>query len=220
MAFLDFISQIHKKTERNYLQRVVDHDKAECARISKEFGKDYFDGDRKYGYGGLRYDGRWRPFAEKLAAHYNLKSGDKVLDVGCAKGFLLYEIMQVVSGIEVVGVDVSQYAIENAVPEVKPFLQVGNATRLLFPDHAYDLVLSINTLHNLYNFLLRTALQELERVGKSNKYVVVDSYRNEKEKVNLMYWQLTCECFYTPEEWKWFFDQSGYKGDYDFVFFE
>jgi protein-L-isoaspartate(D-aspartate) O-methyltransferase len=220
MARLDLISSLHRATPRNYLQRVTEHDKAACAEVSKRFDREYFDGDRKYGYGGFRYDGRWRPFAEKLIAHYGLKPGQRVLDVGCAKGFLLHELKAALPGLEVAGLDVSAYAIEQAMDDVKPFVRVGDARTLPFPDRSFDLVLSINTLHNLYLPGLHQALRELERVGRGGKFVVMDSYRNEREKVNLLYWQLTCECFFTPDEWAWIFQQAGYTGDYDFVCFE
>ena len=220
MAFLDFISGIHKSTKRDYLQRVVEFDKAACAQISKKFGKDYFDGERQYGYGGYTYDGRWRPFAEKLIDHYGLKTGDKILDIGCAKGFLVHDFRQALPGLEAIGLDVSDYAIANALPDVKPFLRVGTAAELPYPDHHFDLVVSVNTLHNLYLPDLFKSLREIERVGRRHKFIVLDSYRNEREKVNLMYWQLTCECFFTPAEGEWIFQQAGYSGDWDFVCFE
>ncbi len=220
MAFLDFISGIHKSTKRDYVQRVVEFDKAACAQISKKFGKDYFDGERQYGYGGYKYDGRWRPFAEKLIDHYGLKTGDKILDIGCAKGFLVHDFRQALPGLEAIGLDVSDYAIANAMPDVKPFLRVGTAAELPYPDHHFDLVVSVNTLHNLYLADLFKSLREIERVGRRHKFIVLDSYRNEREKVNLMYWQLTCECLFTPAEWEWIFQQAGYSGDWDFVCFE
>lgn len=220
MACVDFITKVHTSTKRNYVERVVEYDKAECAAVAKQYGKDYWDGDRKYGYGGYRYDGRWRAIAEKMAQHYGIKSGDKILDVGCGKGYLLYEFTQAVPGVEIVGIDISEYAIQNAKEEVKPFLRAGNAVDLPFPDKNFNLVVSILTLHNLYNYELRQALQEIERVGKQDKYIVVESYRNEEEKVNLLYWQLTCQSFYTPQEWEWFFKESGYTGDYGCIFFE
>ena len=207
-------------TKRNYLERVIEHNKAECAAVSKQFGRDYWDGDRRYGYGGYNYDGRWRSVAENIANHYNLETGSKILDIGCGKGFLLYEFAQVITGAQVVGIDVSKYAIDNGKEEIQQFLQIGNATVLPFEDNTFDLVVSINTLHNLYNFDLKRALQEMERVGKQNKYLVVDSYRTEEEKMNLLYWQITCECFYTPQEWEWFFQESGYTGDYSYIFYE
>jgi SAM-dependent methyltransferase len=219
MAYVDFIQKIHKKTERDYLgERVIGVDKAKCAEISKQFGYDYWDGDRKYGYGGYTYDGRWRPVAEDLSRHYGLSSDSSVLDLGCGKGFLLFELMQIHPGIRVKGIDISQYAVENAKEEVKPYLTVGNVTELPFEPGEFDLALSINVLHNLYIFDLFKAVCEMERVA-ANKYLVVDSYRNESERVNLMYWQLTCECFYTPEEWQWIFDRCEYQGDFSCIYY-
>ena len=219
MSEIDFISPLHKKTTRDYLARVNEFPKAEAAKLAKQFGRDYWDGDRKVGYGGMRYDGRWRVVADAMAKHYGLKAGDKILDVGCGKGFLLYDFTQAVPGIEVRGLDISSYAIENAKEEVRPFLQAGHANSLPFADQSFDLVISITTLHNLYCYDLDSALRELERVGK-HKYLVVESYRNEEEKANLLYWQLTCEAFCTPEEWAWWFKQTGYTGDWSFIYFE
>jgi len=220
MAYVDFVRKLHKGTKRDYIERVLKHNKAECAEVAIQYGKDYWDGDRRYGYGGYHYDGRWRPVAEEMAKYYNLKSGDKILDVGCGKGYLLYEFTQVIPEVEVAGIDISQYAIDNAKEEVKPFLKVGNAICLPHEDKSFDFVVSITTLHNLYNYELRKVLQEIERVGRDKKYVVVESYRNEREKANFLYWQLTCRLFYTPKEWECFFQESGYTGDYGFIFFE
>lgn len=220
MTRLDFISKLHTRSKRDYLERVVAHDKAACAEVAKKWGYDYWDGDRKFGYGGMRYDGRWRPIAEEMATHYGLKPGMRVLDIGCGKGFLLHELTQAVSGIEVSGFDISEYAITNAKEEVRPFLQVGNCTTLPFANGSFDFVYSINTFHNLVNFELMAALREMQRVGKTHRYICVESYRNEQEKANLLYWQLTCETFFRPEEWEWFFELAGYTGDTDFIFFE
>src|SRR5882757_10083613 len=140
MAYIDFISPLHKRTQRDYLGRVNEFPKAEAARIAKQFGKDYWDGDRKFGYGGMRYDGRWRVVAENMARHYDLKAGDRILDVGCGKAFLLYEFTQVVPGIEVCGLDISAYGLEHAKDEVRPFLKLGHANQLPFPDASFDLV--------------------------------------------------------------------------------
>ena len=220
MAYIDLISSQHIKTSRNYLERVTLHDKEQCAIEAKKFGKNYWDGDRKFGFGGYYYDGRWKPVAQKIIDHYNLKTGDKVLDVGCGKAFLLYELSQLIPGLEVTGIDVSAYALENAKQEIKPFLKHGEAQKLPYDDNSFDLVLSINTLHNLYIYDLEKAVMEISRVSKNNAYIVVESYRNENEKVNLLYWQLTCECFYTPEEWEWLFSKFGYLKDHSFIFFE
>lgn len=220
MAYVDFIMKLHKSTKRDYVARVVNHDKAECAEVAIKYGKDYWDGERQYGYGGYKYDGRWRPVAEAMAKHYDLQPGAKILDVGCGKGFLLYEFTQVIPGAQVAGIDISQYAIDNAKEEVKPFLKVGNAVNLPFEDRSFDFVVSITTFHNLYNYELKRALQEVERVGKDKKHIIIESYRNEREKANLLYWQLTCRSFYTPQEWEWFFKESGYTGDYSYIVFE
>lgn len=219
MAYIDFISPLHKSTKRDYLARVNEFSKAEAAKLARQFGKDYWDGDRKVGYGGMRYDGRWRAVAELLVKHYGLKPGSKVLDVGCGKAFLLYDLTQAMPGLEVRGLDISEYGIANAKEEMRPFLQVGHANSLPFPDKSFDLVISLNTLHNLQCFDLDRALREMERVGK-NKYLVVESYRNEEEKANLLYWQLTCESFYRPEAWAWWFKHTGYAGDHSFIYFE
>ncbi len=221
MAEIDFIQKLHSATERDYLGRVQAHDKAECAAIAKRFGKDYWDGERHLGYGGYHYDGRWRPVAEQMAAHYGLAPGERVLDVGCGKGFLLYEFTQAVPGLKVAGVDISSYAIEHAKEEVRPSLEVGNAKSLPYGDTSFDLVVSLGTLHNLYLYDLFAAVREIERVGKDRrKYIMVESYRNERERVNLLYWQLTCEAFFTPTEWEWIFEQAGYSGDHGYIFFE
>ncbi len=220
MAEINFLEKYQKATKRDYVGRVVAHDKAECAKIAKQWGFDYWDGEREYGYGGYKYDGRWRPVAEDIAKHYKLKAGNRILDVGCGKAFLLYEFTQVVPGIEVTGVDVSEYGVANAKEEVRPFLRIANATNLPFDDKSFDFVYSLNTLHNLYNYELAKAVKEVERVAHYGKYICVESYRNEREKMNLLYWQLTCETFYTPAEWRWFYDQQRYTGDYGFIYFE
>ncbi|MBI5629789.1 MAG: class I SAM-dependent methyltransferase [Elusimicrobia bacterium] len=220
MALIDFIGKIHTATKRNYLERATSCDKAECAEVALRYGYEYWDGDRRYGYGGFRYDGRWRAVAAQMARHYGLKRGDRILDVGCGKAFLLYELTQAAPGVEVAGLDVSPYAIEHAKEEVKPFLRQGDAAQLPYEDASFDLVLSINTLHNLYNYALCKALKEIERVGKDKKYIVVETYENERQKANLLYWQLTCRAFHTPREWEWIFKQCGYSGDHSFVTFD
>lgn len=223
MAYIDFMSPLHKSTKRDYLARVNDPEfpKAKAARLAKQFGYDYWDGDRRINYGGYRYmEGRWEKVARLMAERYGLKAGDKILDIGCGKGFLLYDFTKVVPGIEVHGIDISSYAIENSKEEVRDRLQVGNATSLPWPDKSFDFVYSINTLHNLHNYDLDKALREMERVGKKNKYLCVEAYRTEEEKANLLYWQVTCEAFCTPEEWDWWFKQTGYTGDHSFIYFE
>ena len=220
MVCVDFVGRVHRSTKRDYVARVLEADKAQCAEVAIQWGKDYWDGDRKHGYGGFRYDGRWRPVAEAMARHYRLKPGDSILDVGCGKGFLLYEFTQVLPGVRVAGIDISQYAVENAKEEVRSFLKVGTASALPYPDRSFDLVVSVTTLHNLYHYDLWKAIQEIERVSRAGKYIEVQAYRNEREKANLLYWQLTCRAFHTPAEWEWIFQQAGYTGDYEFITFE
>lgn len=223
MAYIDLMSVLHKSTTRDYLARVNDPDfpKAKAAKLAKQWGFDYWDGDRKICYGGYRYmEGRWEKVARAMVEHYGIKPGDRILDVGCGKGFLLYDFTKVVPGLELHGLDISEYAIANAKDEIKDRLQVGNATSLPFPDKHFDFVFSITTLHNLHCYDLDKALREIERVGKKDKYVCVESYRTEEEKANLLYWQVTCEAFCTPEEWEWWFKQTGYTGDHSFIYFE
>lgn len=220
MPYIDFVSDLHKATKRDYIGRVVSDDKADCAMIAKQYGYDYWDGDRKYGYGGYRYDGRWKSVAEKLADHYQLQPGQKVLDVGCGMAHLLYELTQVVPGVKVAGIDISRYALEHAKPEVRSMLQYGQAQDLPFENNEFDLVVSLATLHNLKVFDLKKALQEIGRVSKKNSYIMVESFRNDKEEVNMLYWQLTCASYYSVEEWEWLYKEWGYTGDYSFIFFE
>jgi SAM-dependent methyltransferase len=220
VAYIDFLGAMHTGTPRNYLQRVVESDKAACAAVARRFDEQYFDGDRQYGYGGYRYDGRWQAVAQRLAAHYGLLPGARILDIGCGKAFLLHDLLDVVPGARVSGLDISRYAIANAMPSVRPRLVVGTADALPYPDGSFDLVLAINTLHNLRAAALESALREMQRVGRGAKYLVVDAFRSEREKVNLLYWQLTCQCFYMPEDWEWWFGHTGYSGDYSFVVFE
>jgi protein-L-isoaspartate(D-aspartate) O-methyltransferase len=219
VSYIDLISRIHGSTSRDYLARVLEFDKAEAAAVAKRFDFEYFDGERKFGYGGYRYDGRWRPFARALADHYGIKPGDRVLDIGCAKGFLLHDFLLEVPGVEVAGIDISSYAIEHAIADVKPFVRVANAAALPFESDSFDLVVSVNTLHNLRLPELARALAETERVSRRAKYIVVDGYRTEREKMNLLYWQLTCESILSPEAWQWVFDQVGYTGDFACIFF-
>lgn len=223
MPEIDFMSVLHKQTKRDYMARVMDpeYPKDKSAVLAKKWGYDYFDGDRRLGYGGYYYiPGRWTPVAKKLIEHYGIKPGDKILDVGCGKGFLLYELLQLIPSLEVAGIDISSYAIEHSVTEVKPFLKVCSADALPFQDNYFDLVISINTLHDLYTYELEKAFYEIERVGKKNRYICVESYRNETEKMNLLYWQIPCEAFCTPAEWEWWFKTTGYTGDYSFIYFE
>jgi len=218
-SLLNIITPLHKKIKRDYIGRMNDN-KVECMLVARKFGKGFWDGDRRYGYGGYRYDGRYEIVAKKLIEQYNLPKNAKILDVGCGKGFLLYEFKKLLPECKITGFDISKYVIENSKKEVKNNLFIHKAQDdYPFKDKEFDLVISITTIHNLYINGLKIALKEIERVGK-NKYIVVESYRNEKELFNLQCWALTCEAFFTPEEWAWLFDEFGYNGDYEFIYFE
>lgn len=216
---LSIITPLHKKTRRDYLERMI-NDKVKCAKIAKEYGADYWDGKRKYGYGGYKYDGRWESAARKLIRKYKLTNKSKILDVGCGKGYLLYEIKKLLPGCKVVGFDISGYALKNAKEEIRKYLSYGRAQdKYPFGNREFNLVISITTLHNLGIGRLQKALSEIERVGKK-KYIAVESYRNVAELFNLECWALTCESFFSKKDWIWLFDNFGYTGDYEFIYFE
>ena len=182
--------------------------------VAKHFGKEYFDGDRGQGYGGYRYDGRWGPIAERMRDFYGLRAGHRILDVGCAKGFLLHDFRQVVPGVRVAGVDISEYAIVHAMDDVRPFLALGTADALPFPDATFDLVVSINTAHNLERPRCVQAVRELERVSRRAKYLQVDSWLTEEQRIKFERWQLTALTYSDPDGWRRLLAEAGYTGDY------
>jgi len=215
---LNIVTSLHKRTKRDYLPRMVD-DKVHCMLKAKEYEFDYWDGDRRYGYGGYKYDGRWKSVAEKLIATYNLKSDARILDVGCGKAFLLYELKQLLPDAEVCGFDISQHGLADAPESIRPYLFRYRAQDAYpFGDKAFDLVISLTTLHNLKLFELKTAIDEIERVGK-NKYITVESYRNEQEQFNVQCWALTAETLVDTATWIWLYNHFGYTGDYEFIYF-
>lgn len=216
---LDIFTKLHKKTARQYIERMVD-DKIACMEKSKQYGYDYWDGDRRFGYGGYTYDGRWRSVAEDLIEQYRLTNDSKILDVGCGKAFLLYELKQLLPGVSIQGFDLSSYAIENAKDEIKEHLFIHKAEDSYpYENKTFDLVISLGALHNLKIYDLKKALREIERVGKE-KFVMVEAYRNDTELFNLECWALTCESFFRPDEWMWLYEEFGYSGDYEFIYFE
>lgn len=216
---LNIVTPLHKKTKRDYIGRMIDN-KIECMKVARKYGQEYWDGDRRYGYGGYKYDGRWEAVARKLIETYNLPEHAKILDVGCGKGFLLYEFKKLLPNCSITGFDISEYGLKNAKEEIKDNLFQYKAQDVYpFGNNAFDLVISITTLHNLHVFELKTAVKEIERVGE-NKYIVVEGYRNEDELFNLECWALTCESFFKPQEWIWLFSEFGYTGDYEVIYFE
>ncbi len=187
----------------------------ESRAIARRFGFDYFDGDRNHGYGGFNYHQRfWQPVIPTIIETYHLDDSSSVLDVGCAKGFFLYDLKQTLPNISIRGIDISEYAIDNAKIEVKEYLQVANATKLPFKTDSFDFVISINTLHNLDRENCAVSLQEIERVSRGNSFITVDAYRNDEEKARMEAWNLTALTMMAVDDWKNFFLEVGYTGDF------
>jgi SAM-dependent methyltransferase len=217
---LDLVTPLHKKTKRDYVARMMD-EKVQCMLKAKEYEGDYWDGDRRFGYGGYKYlAGRWKPVAQGLIHRYGLKAGSRVLDVGCGKGFLLYEMQLIEPGLELVGFDISEHGLASRHPDFKGNLFRYKAEDALpFGDKHFNLVISLGCLHNLKLFELKNALAEVERVGKAG-YIMVESYRNEQEMFNLECWALTAESLFDTAEWIWLYQHFGFTGDYEFIYFE
>ncbi|MEQ2008450.1 MAG: class I SAM-dependent methyltransferase [Limisphaerales bacterium] len=215
----NFFTPLHKRTARKYIDRMLD-DKVTCMLKAKEYEFDYWDGDRRFGYGGYKYDGRWKPVAEQIIAAYDLKPDAKILDVGCGKAYLLYELQQLLPQAEIVGFDISKHGIATAPEAVRPKLMIHRAQdKYPWADKHFDLVLSLGCLHNLRIPDLQSALGEIQRVGKQG-YVMLESYRNEQELFNLQCWALTAEAFFDSEAWVWLYQHFGFTGDYEFIYFE
>ena len=216
----NFISKLHNSTKRDYVSRMVDN-KVYCMKISKKYDKEYWDGKRRFGYGGYKYiPDRWTNVAKSLIKNYKLNNNSSILDVGCGKAFLLYEIKKLLPKIKICGFDISKYGLNSSKKEIKKFLFVHKAQdKYPFKNKQFDLVISLGCLHNLKIFEIKKALNEIQRVGKKS-YVMLESYRNEKELFNLQCWALTCESFFDQEEWIWIYKEFGYTGDYEFIYFE
>jgi SAM-dependent methyltransferase len=216
---LNVVTPLHKRTTRDYLARMVD-DKVHCMLKAKEYELDYWDGDRRYGYGGYRYDGRWKVVAQQLIDHYRLGPTARILDVGCGKAHLLHELKQLLPDADVAGFDISRHGLGDAPEPIRPHLFRYRAQDPYpWGDKHFDLVISFGALHNLRVFELEAAVREIERVGRQ-KYVMVESYRNELEQFNLECWALTAEAFFDTAEWIWLYRHFGYTGDYEFIYFE
>lgn len=204
----------YPRTKRNVEDRgntKTEEDRA----IARQFGKEFFDGSRSTGYGGFNYMPRfWQPVIPTFQKHFGLTAQSSVLDVGCAKGFMMHDMAELIPGITVKGVDVSSYAIENAIDDMKPHVQVANATSLPFPDKSFDVVIAINTVHNLDRAECGKALQEMMRVSRGGAYMTVDAYHDDEEKKRMYAWNLTAKTIMHVDEWKAFFKEVGYDGDY------
>lgn len=217
---IKLVTNLHLKTKRKYLERMMDN-KIKCMIEAKKYEKNYWDGDRKFGYGGYKYiPGRWESVAKKLINKFKLNSSSKILDVGCGKAFLLYEIKKIIPNIKIIGFDVSKYAIKSAPKILKKNIFFHRAEeKYPYKKNYFDLVISLGCLHNLSIFNLEKALKEISRVGK-NKYIMVESYKNNEQLFNLQCWALTCDSFFSQKEWKWIFKEFGYNGFYEFIYFD
>ncbi|MDG2060221.1 MAG: class I SAM-dependent methyltransferase [SAR86 cluster bacterium] len=217
---VNYVTSLHQSTPRKYIDRMVD-EKVVCMLKAKEYEFDYWDGDRRFGYGGYKFlPGRWKPVAEALIKEYKLTNSSKILDVGCGKAFLLHEMKLILPDLKIVGFDISEHGLSEAMGDIRENLFIHKAQDPFpFEDHSFDLVISLGCLHNLRLFELKSALGEIERVGKQG-YVMLESYRNELEQFNLQCWALTCESFFDEEEWVWLYENFGYTGDYEFIYFE
>jgi cyclopropane fatty-acyl-phospholipid synthase-like methyltransferase len=209
----------YPKAKRN-IEKRTSAQSAENVRIAREYGREYFDGSRDTGYGGYRYDGRWVAIAEDMVAHWGLKPGDRVLDVGCGKGFLVKDLMKVCPGLEAFGLDISEYALLDCEPEVIGRLHLGNCIRMPFPDGAFKAVIAINVVHNLERDECIRAVREIERLAPGRGYIQVDSYRTPQEEEVFLSWVLTAKTHDNPEGWRRLFDEAGYTGDYYWTIIE
>src|SRR5437870_8503061 len=218
MAEINLLSRL-PKTKRN-IQKRHKAQTPETIAIARQYGEAYFDGPREVGYGGYRYDGRWIPVAEDIVKHFSLKPGDRVLDVGCAKGFLVKDLMKVCPGLEAFGLDISEYALLHCEPEVAGRLHLGNAVKLPFPDRSFKAVISLNTVHNLDRSECITALREIERLAPGRAFIQVDSYRTPEQKALFEEWVLTAKFHGYPQDWVALFGEAGYTGDFYWTIIE
>lgn len=204
----------YPKSKRKVTERGAEKTEKDRA-IARQFGRAFFDGDRRHGYGGFSYHPRfWQPVIPTFQNHFGLTEKSRVLDVGCAKGFMLHDLVELIPGIQVAGVDISSYAIENAIEDMRPFVRVADAVHLPFADNSFDVVISINTIHNLEKEECARALKEIERVARGKSFITVDAYRNDAEKERMMAWNLTAKTVMHVDEWKAFFREADYTGDY------
>jgi SAM-dependent methyltransferase len=216
----NFITPLHEGTKRDYLFRMQD-DKVHCMNVASEYEYDYWDGNRRYGYGGYRFiEGRWTPVAQSLITNYGLSDSSSILDIGCGKGYLIHEIKTLLPGCRVLGLDISRHGLDSATPLVKDHVTYHDARlELPFHDNEFDLAISLGAFHNFRLMELKVALSEIQRVGK-NGYLMIESYNNTEELFNLQCWALTAKSFLDPDEWIWLFDEFGYLGDYEFIYFK
>ena len=212
MSEIDLLSS-HPKAKRNYDERAKEKT-PEVVRVAKQFGREFFDGQRECGYGGYSYDGRWKNVIRGMEKYWGFSGDVSVLDIGCAKGFMLHDFKELFPDSTVAGIDVSEYALLNSMPSVKSNLKLGSAEELPFDDNSFDLVISINSIHNLPITKCKQAIREVSRVSRGHSYITLDAWRNEQQRINLMKWVLTAETYMHVDEWEKLFSDLGYYGDY------
>lgn len=217
LKLVKLITKNHKSTKRNYGARMIST-KSNTMKISKKYGFDYWDGNRKFGYGGYYDDGRWKSVAKKIIKKYKLNNKSKVLDIGCGKGYLVKELSLALNSKNIYGLDISRYAINKSPKIIRKNLKIFDARKKIDFNKKFDLVISINLIHN---FELKDVFSFLKNIISISKksYISTESYRNEKELYNLQCWALTCESFFSNKEWKWILSASNYNRDYELIYF-
>lgn len=214
MTHITYLMRNYPKIKRNISDRksnITDQDRQKA----RNFGKDFFDGERRYGYGGYKYDGRWIPVVKDFIDYYNLDNSSSILDIGAGKGFMIKDFKDALPNSYVRGIDISEYSVQNSMQEIKDFMSVGNAKKLEFDDKSFDLVISINTVHNLPLEECKFALKEISRVSKKHSFIIVDSWNNKDEEFRMKSWNLTALTYMSADNWKKLFREVGYEGDYD-----
>jgi len=215
---IKLITSNHKKTSRNYLERMKNN-KPEIMKISKKYNFHYWDGNRKFGYGGYKYDGRWKLIAKKIIKKYKLNKNSRILDVGCGKGFLVYELTKLLNSKNIYGIDISRYSIKKSPKIIRKNLSVKDCRKgLNYKKKYFDLILSINLIHNFSIYEIKNFLRNIVKISKKS-YISTESYRNERELFNLQCWALTAESFFSEKEWNWIFKSYGYNRDFELIYF-
>ena len=212
------ITNHHKSTKRNYFKR-MNESKSLIMKVSKKYSYDYWDGNRKFGYGGYYYDGRWKNIAKKIIKKYNLNKNSKILDIGCGKGFLVYELTKLLKSNNVFGIDISRYALNKSPVEIRKNLKFSDARKKLnYKKKEFDLILSINLIHNFSVYEIFSFLKRIVYLSKKS-YIATESYRNDKELLNLQCWALTADSFFSSKEWDWILRYNNYYRDYELIYF-
>ena len=209
-----FLMRNYPKTKRNIEDRLSNITEADREKARK-FDKDFFDGDRRYGYGGYKYDGRWIPVVKDFIDYFKLNENSSILDIGAGKGFMVKDFKDALPNARVLGIDISKYSVDNSMPEIKEFMSVGNANNLEYEDNSFDLVISINTIHNLPLDECKYSLKEISRVSKKDSFIIVDSWNNAEEEMRMKSWNLTALTYMSATDWINLFDEVGYNGDFD-----